>query len=188
MNETLEQAGLPAPVETADENAELNTPAATAADGEVEEPKQAERTFTQAELDAAIQKRLLKEERRVHRRVEQHLRAQAQAQTAQVEPRREAFGDDEQYLNAQIEHRAALKADQLLAQREKEREAHARTEAFLAKAEAASERYAESRQSRARAGPHRERAGRKAETENEQRTGAHFARRPWSRVNVCTPE
>ena len=91
MNETLnEEAGLPAPVVTADENAVLNPATATAA-GDEAEPKQAERTFTQAELDAAIQKRLLKEERRVHRRVEQQLRDQAQSQVAKTEPKREAF-------------------------------------------------------------------------------------------------
>lgn len=143
MNETLEQAGMPAPVETADENAELNPTPATAADGEAEQPKQEERRFTQAELDAAIQKRLLKEERRVHRRVEQQLRERAQQQTAAVEPRREAFQDDEQYLTAHIEHVAAQKAERLLQERERQREAEQRNEAFMAKAEAVSERFAD---------------------------------------------
>lgn len=140
--ETQDLAEQSAPVVTADVNAVPNTPEATAADGEVEQ-QQAERTFTQSELDAAIQKRLLKEERRVHRRVEQQLREQAQTQSAKEEPQREAFGSDETYLRAQVEHLAAQRAEQLFSEREKQREAERRTESFLQKAEAASERYAD---------------------------------------------
>ena len=77
--------------------AEQNTTTDTAA-VEVVETKQAEpeRKFTQAELDAAIQKRLLKEERKVHRRVEQQLREQAEATTREIQPQRESFRDDDE--------------------------------------------------------------------------------------------
>ena len=85
---------------------ELNTPPVTAADGVVE-PKQDEqpKTFTQAEVDALIQKRLLKEERRVHRRIEQQLREQKQAEVLKIEPKRDDFRDDEAFTQAQIDHR-----------------------------------------------------------------------------------
>lgn len=141
MLETQDLAEQSAPVVTADENAVPNTPEATAADGEVE-TKQAERTFTQAELDAAIQKRLLKEERRVHRRVEQQLREQAQRPAPEA-PKREAFADDEAFLGAHIQHQARQQAEQLFAERERAREVERRNETFLAKAEAVAERYAD---------------------------------------------
>lgn len=136
-------AGLPAPSESEEVNlTEPNTPAGTAPDGEVE-TKQAGpgKTFTQAEVDAMVQKRLLKEERRVHRRVEQQLREQQQAQTLAIEPKRDEFRDDDAYLHAQIEHLAEKKAAEKLAQRSQADEAEQRSERFIEKAEKASERY-----------------------------------------------
>ena len=118
-----------------------NTDAETAADEGGKEEVQEERTFTQAELDAAIQKRLLKEERRVHRRVEQQLREAAQKQQASIEPRREAFSDDDQYIRAHIEHIATQRAEALMSEREQRQKMEERNEAFLAKAEKAVERY-----------------------------------------------
>jgi len=121
---------------------ELNTPPVTAADGVVE-PKQDEqpKTFTQAEVDALIQKRLLKEERRVHRRIEQQLREQKQAEVLKTEPRRDDFRDDEAFTQAQIDHLAEKRAAEKLAERERVQQQERVAESFLEKAEKAQERY-----------------------------------------------
>ena len=144
--ETQEVAGesLPTSESTDVKEVELNTPEATAAEGVVEK-KQEEpaKTFTQAEVDALIQKRLLKEERRVHRRIEQQQREQQQRQALEKAPERDDFRDDEAYLQAQIEHRAEVKAAQKLAERERAQQQERMTETFLEKAEKASERYAD---------------------------------------------
>lgn len=141
----VEVAGLPASSESTEvKEVELNTPEATAAEGVVEK-KQDEpaKTFTQAEVDALIQKRLLKEERRVHRRIEQQQREQQQRQVLERPPERDEFRDDEAYVQAQIEHRAEVKAAQKLAERERVQQQERMTETFLEKAEKASERYAD---------------------------------------------
>lgn len=142
--ETQEVAGESLPVATDDANPVLNTPEATAADGVVEK-KQDEpaKTFTQAEVDALIQKRLLKEERRVHRRLEQQAREREQAQVLAVEPKRESFGNDQAFVQAQLEHLAEKKAAEKLAERDRTAAAEKQQEAFLEKAEKASERYAD---------------------------------------------
>lgn len=142
MTTETQDAGESLPVVTDDVNPVLNTPEGTAPDGEVE-PKQAEpaKTFTQAEVDALIQKRLLKEERRVHRRIEQQQREQQQRQVLEHEPKREAFGNDEAYLQAHLEHLAEIKAAAKVAERERAIEAERRSESFLEKAEKATERY-----------------------------------------------
>lgn len=115
----------------------------TAAPGDVEQKQeeQTPKTFTQAEVDALIQKRLLKEERRVHRRIEQQLRERSEQHVAQVPPKREDFKDDAAFSEAEIEHLAARKAQELLDKRERDRLAETRAEKFLEKAEKASERY-----------------------------------------------
>lgn len=141
--DTQEVVGESLPVELDNENTEVkNTPEATAAAGEVEQKQDEQaKTFTQAEVDALVQKRLLKEERRVHRRIEQQLREQQQSAALQQEPQREAFRDDQAYLQAQVEHLAEVRAAQKLAEREKAAEAEKRSESFIEKAEKASERY-----------------------------------------------
>lgn len=142
----VEAAGesLPTSESTDVKEVVLNTPEATAADGVVEK-KQDEpaKTFTQAEVDALIQKRLLKEERRVHRRIEQQQREQQQQRVLEQEPVRDEFRDDEAYLQAQIEHLAEKKAAQKLAERERVQQQEKVQESFLEKAEKASERYAD---------------------------------------------
>jgi hypothetical protein len=140
--ETQDLAEQSALVATADANAVTDAPEATAADGEVE-TKQAEpaKTFTQAEVDALVQKRLLKEERRVHRRVEQQLREEAQRSAQAVPPKREAFQDDEAYATAQVEHLVQQRAEKLAAERERQREVAQRHESFQSKAEAVAERF-----------------------------------------------
>jgi hypothetical protein len=136
-------AATAAPVLSDDVNPELNTPVGTAPGGEVDETKQAEpvKTFTQAEVDAMVQKRLLKEERRVHRRVEQQLREQSEAKTREIAPQRDEFRDDDAYLQAQIEHLAEKKAAEKLEQRRQATEAEERNESFISKAEKVAERY-----------------------------------------------
>lgn len=143
MTEAVAEQSVP--VELNDENLEVqNTPEATAAKGDVE-TKQEEpaKTFTQAEVDALIQKRLLKEERRVHRRIEQQLREQQQARVLSEEPKRESFMDDEAFTQAQIEHLAEVKAAQKLAERERAQQQERLAETFIEKAEKAKERYSD---------------------------------------------
>lgn len=139
MTDALD-AGLPAPVLSDDVNPEPNTSDGTAPP-EVVETKQEAKTFTQAEVDAMVQKRLLKEERRFHRKVEQSLREQAEARAREVEPKRDEFRDDDAYLNAQIEHLAEKKAAQKIAERERANQQERVSEAFLEKAEKAKDRY-----------------------------------------------
>ena len=119
-----------------------DTPEVTAAPEEVDKPEQApDKTFTQAEVDAMIQKRLLKEERRIHRRIEAQQREQLASKVAAVEPQRDEFRDDAAFEQAQIEHLAAKRAEQLLAEREAVKQQEARAETFLEKAEKVAERY-----------------------------------------------
>jgi hypothetical protein len=140
--EALEEAGLPATVESDDVKTEPNTPEGTAPEGLVEEKQDEQvKTFTQAEVDALVQKRLLKEERRVHRRIEQQMREQQQQSVLQTEPKRETFQDDQAYFKAQVEHLAELRAAEKLAERERAREVEKRSESFLDKADKATERY-----------------------------------------------
>lgn len=113
----------------------------TATPPEEVKPEQAEKTFTQAEVDALIQKRLLKEQRRVTRQVESQLREQL-AQPKEP-PKRESFGTEEAFNQAQIEHLIAKQAEKIAAEREEKRQEEKRREAFLERAEKASERYAD---------------------------------------------
>ena len=121
---------------------ELNTPEGTAPDGQVDE-KQVEqaKTFTQAEVDALVQKRLQKEERRIARRFEQEQREHVQAQKLATQPEREAFRNEDDYINAQIEHLAEKKAIEKLQEREAFKRQQEQAETFLEKAEKATEKY-----------------------------------------------
>lgn len=142
-NDALD-ADLSAPSESEEvKTAEQNTPPETAADGVVEkeqEEKVETKTFTQAEVDALIQKRLLKAERRFSKQIEQTLREQQQAKVLE-EPKREAFRDDEAYSQARIEHLIEVKAAEKLAERQRQQEAERMQETFLEKAEKAVEKY-----------------------------------------------
>jgi len=137
-NQTLVQE---APVATDDAKPVIDPAEVTATASEEGQEEQAqEKTFTQAELDALIQKRLLKEERKIHRRVEAQLREQlAKAQTP--EPKREAYSTDEAFNQAQIEHRIAQEAERIAQEREARREAEKRRMTFLERAEAVQEKY-----------------------------------------------
>lgn len=140
-NETADLSALPSVSEEV-KPTEPNTPTDTAA-AEVVETKQVEpaKTFTQAEVDALVQKRLLKEERKVHRRVEQQLREQEAARAREIEPKRDSYRDDDAYLQAQIEHLAEKKAAEKLEQRERQTQQERAAEAFHDKAEKAQARY-----------------------------------------------
>lgn len=134
--ETQEIAGTPAPVESETQNTEQNTPAVTATDGSVE-PKQEEqkpKTFTQAEVDALVQKRLLKEQRRITRQL-------SERQAPLQEPKREQFRDDDAFVQAQIEHIAEQKAAEKLAERDRAMQAEKQADTFTEKAEKAIEKY-----------------------------------------------
>ena len=138
---TTENANLA--VELDNVNTEAPEPEVTATPGEVDTTKQDEpvKTFSQAEVDALIQKRLLKEERRVHRRVEAQFREQQTAQVAANEPKRESYSDERDYMSAQIEHLAERRAAEKMAERERTHEAERRSESFAEKSEKAAERY-----------------------------------------------
>lgn len=138
----VEVAGTPAPVALADAKPEAqNTPQATAAEGEVVTQEQAQeqpKTFTQAEVDALIQKRLRKAEQRFSRQIQETL---TKSQPPQEAPQREAFVDDEQFMNARIEHEAEQRAQRKLDERQKREQQERVAEGFREKAEKASERY-----------------------------------------------
>lgn len=145
MNDALD-ADLSAPTESEVVNqTEQNTPEGTAPPGDVE-TKQVEQVKSfkpiesQAELDSLIQKRLLKEERRFSRKLEQQLREQEQSKVLE-EPKRDEFRDDDAYFRAQIEHLAEVKALEKLSAREAQLKQEKVAETFMAKAEKASERY-----------------------------------------------
>lgn len=156
MSEANAQAaGAPAPAQAESDglNSEVDTLAGTAGGEEVEaervegddeqskEEKQEERKFTQAELDAIVQKRLLKEERRLRRRLEQDLMQQAQAGKAAQEPKRENYQDDDAFVRDSLEHLAEQKARALIEQREVQRRQAEMSERFLSQAEAAQDKY-----------------------------------------------
>ena len=142
MSNDATDAGLPATSESEDVKvAEQNTPTETATDGVVEkEQVEQPKTFTQAEVDAIVQKAKLKAARTEARRLEVQLREQQQSKVLE-EPKREAFRDDDAYLQAQIEHLAEKKAAEKLEQRQRMQEQERMQETFLEKAERASEKY-----------------------------------------------
>lgn len=109
-------------------------------DGAEGGPKEspAPKTFTQAELDAIVAREKAKAERKALREAVRSVREQS---TPKQEPARAAFADDEAYSKAQLEYLADQRAEQKLREREAQRESERRQEAFLEKAEKASERY-----------------------------------------------
>ena len=143
-NDTLEEVGLPTSAESEAVNlAEQNTPEGTAPDGVVEKTQdEPVKTFTQAEVDAMVQKAKLKAARSEARRLESQLREQQQAKALQA-PKLEDFRDERAYQDAQIEHLVELKAQEKLAARQKQQEQERLSETFLEKAEKASEKYAD---------------------------------------------
>jgi hypothetical protein len=119
-----------------DANPQDNAPEVTAAEGdaEKEQGKPQDRVFTQAELDAAVQKRLIREQRRWMKQMQE-------AKPPLQEPVRESFRDEQAFSTAQLEYLAEQKAEQKVREREKAQQAERQNEAFLEKAEKATERY-----------------------------------------------
>lgn len=115
-------------------------PEGTAPEGE--EAKQVEpKTFTQEEVDALVQKRLLKKEREVMRTIQRQQAELAQQARLTQELPREAFRDDQAYIDARLEQLAERKATEKITQLERQREQDKRSEQFLERAEKASEKY-----------------------------------------------
>jgi len=113
---------------------QVATAAPVAEDGAPEVVPAAEpKTFTQEELDAAIGKRLAREQRKWER--QQSVRVEKPA--APVEVKSEQFESTEAYAEAL----ALQKAEQLLAQRDAERQQTEVEEAFHERVEAAMEKY-----------------------------------------------
>ena len=145
----IDVAGLPASTESeVVKPTELDTPTETAAAGEVEEKQdESAKKFkpieSQEDFDTAIQKRLAKKEREVLRNVQREQAEVAQRARTEQAPRRDNFQDNNDYIQAQIEHRAEIRAAEKIAEREYAKEATARSESFADKAEKVSDRYAD---------------------------------------------
>jgi len=129
MSDEVSQAEVPAPEleATVAPVSEVQTP-------EVDQEQQPAKTFSQEELDAAIGKRLAREQRKWER--EQVQRAQPAVQPATpVAP--EQFESTDAYVEAL----AAQKAEQLLAQREQQKQQSALLESYHDREEKAREKY-----------------------------------------------
>ena len=127
MSDEVSQAEVPAPEleATVAPVSEVQTP-------EVDQEQQPAKTFTQEELDAAIGKRLAREQRKWER--EQRTQPSAQPATP-VAP--EQFESTDAYVEAL----AAQKAEQLLEQREQRRQQSELLESYHDKEEKAREKY-----------------------------------------------
>lgn len=81
-----------------------------------QEVQQKERTFSQAELDAAVARRLAKERRRFEREMRGMIESREQPHAVKKpdEPKRGDFQDDESYLEARTSWIAKNKADEYL--------------------------------------------------------------------------
>jgi len=113
------------------------TPTAAAPSPEVAEnqPDQsASKTFTQEELDAAIGKRLAREQRKWERE-------QAARQTVPVAPREVPSIDNFESPDAYAEALAIKKAEELLAQRDRQKEQAVLVEAYSEREEKARDKY-----------------------------------------------
>lgn len=129
MSEEVSQAEVPAPEleATVAPVSEVQTP-------EVDQDQQPAKTFSQEELDAAIGKRLAREQRKWER--EQAQRAQPSAPLATpVAP--EQFESTDAYVDAL----ASQKAEQLLEQREQRRQQSELLESYHDREEKAREKY-----------------------------------------------
>jgi hypothetical protein len=132
MSDEVSQAEVPAPEleATVAPVSEVQTP--EEADTQVEQ--QEEKKYSQAEIDAMIGKRLAREQRKWER--EQAQRAQPLAATeAPVVP------DQFESTEAYVEALAAQKAEQLLAQREQQKQQAELLESYHDKEEKAREKY-----------------------------------------------
>ena len=130
MSEEVSQAEvIPAPEleATVAPVSEVQTP-------EVDQDQQPAKTFTQDELDAAIGKRLAREQRKWERE-------QAQRAQPPVQPATPVAPEQFESTDAYVEALAAQKAEQLLAQREQQKQQSALLESYHDKEEKAREKY-----------------------------------------------
>ena len=145
MTENVEmpaQAGaVESAVETETKNAVDVMPEGTAPEGGEEKQVEPAKTFTQEEVDALVQKRLLKKEREVLRTVQRQQAELAQQARLTQDIPREAFRDDQAYIDARLEQLAERKATEKISQLERQREQEKVSEQFLERAEKASEKY-----------------------------------------------
>lgn len=102
---------------------------------ESDSPEVVEKSFTQAELDAIVAKRLGKEHRKWQREVQEAEQNKAITREVKVEN----FETHEEYVDALAEQ----KADKLLADREARKEQKAISETYAEKEENAREKYAD---------------------------------------------
>jgi len=123
--EVLAEVPAPEQVATAAPETEVSSPE--------EKPAEVAKTFTQEELDAAIGKRLAREQRKWER--EQRERAVPQAPV--TPPSQEQFNTPEEYAEAL----AVRKAEELLAQREAQRHQSEIVEAYHDREEEARGKY-----------------------------------------------
>lgn len=137
MSDTTEQVQA---AETAPEQVVTATPAPEVETPEVDEQKEqpAVKTFTQEELDAAIGKRLAREQRKWEREQAQRLaEMQAVKQVPQDAPAQDQFESPEAYAEAL----AMRKAEELLALRKQAEERARVIESYQEREEAAREKY-----------------------------------------------
>jgi hypothetical protein len=129
MSEEVSSAEVPAPEleATVAPVSEVQTPEAV-------EPAEAPKTFSQEELDAAIGKRLAREQRKWERE-------QAQRAQPQVPPSAPVAPEQFESTDAYVEALAAQKAEQLLAQREQNRQQAELLESYHDREEKAREKY-----------------------------------------------
>ena len=129
MSEEVSQAEVPAPEleATVAPVSEVQTP-------EVDQDQQPAKTFSQEELDAAIGKRLAREQRKWERE-------QAQRAQPPVQPATPVAPEQFESTDAYVEALAAQKAEQLLAQREQQKQQSALLESYHDKEEKAREKY-----------------------------------------------
>ena len=140
-NVVVQSAAVEPAVEAETKNTVDVTPEGTAPEGEEKKQVEPAKTFTQEEVDALVQKRLLKKEREVLRNVQREQAEMAQRARIEQEPKRENFRDDDAYLEARLEQLAERKAAEKISQLERQRAQEKQSEQFLERAEKATEKY-----------------------------------------------
>ena len=132
MSDEVSQAEVPAPEleATVAPVSEVQTP--EVAENQVEQ--QEEKKYSQAEIDAMIGKRLAREQRKWERE-------QAQRAQPPVQPAIPVVPEQFESTDAYVEALAAQKAEQLLAQREQQKQQSALLESYHDKEEKAREKY-----------------------------------------------
>lgn len=143
---TENEAGLPAAGETASTESEVvnqtesNQPEGTApkgVEGEQQAEPKAEKTFTQAEVDAVAQKVRAKE----RRRVERELSARPVEPKPLVEPNRESFRTDDEFDSAKFDFHVQKTAAEMVQRKSEEARIASRHESFTQKVEEFAEEH-----------------------------------------------